>query len=148
MNLVLPNVDFKLARNPLHAFGIENSIKVFLSGRKRQASFQGSALLKRMVEEDRRMNLEAVIRDAAWNAEVVKKLGAKWFELRDSWLNEAQERDMEILEESKARCALLKVLAAKSEVERLKEEELERRLKEALKPAPRAYLKPLGPPGA
>jgi hypothetical protein len=70
--------------------------------------------LKRMVEEDRRINLKAVIRDAAWNAEMVKKLGAKWFELRDSWLNEAQERDMEVLEDSKARSALLKALAAKS----------------------------------
>jgi hypothetical protein len=104
--------------------------------------------LKRMVEEDRRINLKAVIRDAAWNAEIVKKLGAKWFELRDRWLNEAQERDMEILKDPKARSALLKALAAKSEVERLKEEELERRLKEALKAAPRAHLKPLGPPGA
>ena len=94
--------------------------------------------LKRMVEEDRRINLEAVIRDATWNAEMVKKLGAKWFELRDRWLNEAQERDMEILKDPKARNALLKALAAKSEVERLKEEELERRLKETLKthPAP------------
>jgi hypothetical protein len=104
--------------------------------------------LKRMVEEDRRINLEAVIRDATWNAEMVKKLGAKWFELRDRWLNEAQERDMEILKDPKARNALLKALATKSEVERLKEEELERRLKETLKTAPRAHLKPLGPPGA
>jgi len=104
--------------------------------------------LKRMVEEDRRINLEAVIRDATWNAEMVKKLGAKWFELRDRWLNEAQERDTEILKDPKARNALLKALAAKSEVERLKEEELERRLKETLKTAPCAHLKPLGPPGA
>jgi hypothetical protein len=100
------------------------------------------------VEEDRRINLKAVIRDAAWNAEMVKKLGAKWFELRDRWLNEAQERDVEILKDPKARSALLKALAAKSEVERLKEEGLEWRLKEALKAAPRAHLKPLGPPGA
>jgi hypothetical protein len=104
--------------------------------------------LKRMVGENRRINLKAVIRDAAWNAEMVKKLGAEWFELKDRWLNEAQERDMEILKDPKARSALPKALAAKSEVERLKEEELERRLKETLKTAPRAYLKPLGPLGA
>jgi hypothetical protein len=34
MNLVIPNVEFKLARNPLHAFSIENSIEVFLNGKR------------------------------------------------------------------------------------------------------------------
>lgn len=39
--------------------------------------------LREMLEEDRRRNLEDIIRYARWNAEMVKKMGREWFKIRD-----------------------------------------------------------------
>ena len=46
----------------------------------------------RSIEEERKKNLEDVIRQARWNAMMVKKLGIKWFEIRDKWLQESFEK--------------------------------------------------------
>jgi len=43
------------------------------------------------IEETRRKNLVSIVEHARWEAEMVKKLGVKWFEARDGWLIEAFE---------------------------------------------------------
>jgi len=54
--------------------------------------------LRDAIELERRRNLEDAIRHAVWNAEMVKRLGEKWFEIRDRWLNEAFEADRRLWE--------------------------------------------------
>jgi hypothetical protein len=68
------------------------------------------------LEEERRKNLEDIIRQARWNAEMVKKLGSKWFEIRDRWLQEAFERDREMWKDPKVREALMRALLIKSRI--------------------------------
>lgn len=58
------------------------------------------------VEEERRRNLEDIIRHARWEAGMVKKLGRKWFEMRDEWLIEAWKADGEMWRDPKIREAL------------------------------------------
>jgi len=36
------------------------------------------------LEEDRKRRLEDIIRYARWEAEMTRRLGAKWFEMRDA----------------------------------------------------------------
>ncbi len=67
--------------------------------------------LKRELEEEKKRNLEDIIRHAKWEAEMVKKLGSKWFEARDKWLWEALEADKEMWRDPKVRRALLKTIA-------------------------------------
>ncbi len=62
------------------------------------------------VEEERRRNLEDIIRQARWNAKMVKKMGRKWFEIRDKWLMEAFKNDKEIWKDPKTKKALIKAL--------------------------------------
>jgi len=64
-----------------------------------------------------------------WNAEAVKKLGKRGCESRDRWLNEALMRDKELWADPRVREALLKALEVKSKLEKLKDDELERKLK-------------------
>ncbi len=66
------------------------------------------------VLEDRRRNLEDIIRYARWNALMVKKMGKKWFMYRDKWLQEAFEKDREMWRDPVVRRALLKALRLKS----------------------------------
>ncbi|MEM2302449.1 MAG: hypothetical protein QXR14_09610 [Sulfolobales archaeon] len=62
------------------------------------------------VEEERRRNLEDIVRHARWEAEMVKKLGKKWFEIRDRWLIEAWEADREMWKDPRVREALIKAI--------------------------------------
>ena len=55
-------------------------------------------ILRGIIEEERRRNLKDAIRHAVWNAEMVRRLGEKWFEIRDRWLNEAFEADRRLWE--------------------------------------------------
>ncbi len=68
------------------------------------------------VEEERRRNLEDVIRHARWEAEMVKRLGMKWFEIRDKWLIEAWEADKEMWKDPKIRKALIRAVLAKDKL--------------------------------
>ena len=65
------------------------------------------------VEEERRKNIEDIIRHARWEAEMVKRMGAKWFEIRDKWLAEAWEADRVLWRDPKARKALVEAILAK-----------------------------------
>jgi len=76
----------------------------------------GSA--SREVEEMVRRNLEDIVRHAAWEAEMVRKLGEKWFEARDKWLLEAFERDREMQKDPDIRRALVQAILAKDRVKR------------------------------
>jgi len=58
-------------------------------------------------------NLEDAIRHARWEAEMVRRLEAEWFEQRDKWLIEAWLADMEMWRDSKIRNALIKAILAK-----------------------------------
>lgn len=71
--------------------------------------------LKKLIEEDLRRNSEDIIREAIWNAEMVKKLGRKWFEIRDRWLNEAS-KDRELWGDQRVREALIRAILAKDRI--------------------------------
>ncbi len=68
------------------------------------------------IEGERRRNLEDIIRHAWWEAEMVKKLGMKWFEIRDKWLIEAWEADKEMWKDPKIREALIRAVLAKDKL--------------------------------
>lgn len=70
------------------------------------------------LREERRRNLEDVIRHARWEAEMAKKLGIKWFEQRDKWLIEAWKADREMWREPRVREALIKAILAKDRLAR------------------------------
>jgi hypothetical protein len=68
--------------------------------------------------KDRRRNLEDIIRHAIWNAEMVIRMGRRWFEIRDRWLNEAWKADMEMFKRNpEIREVLIKSLEVKSKIE-------------------------------
>ncbi len=62
--------------------------------------------------EKRRRNARAIIIWAALNAEAVRRLGKRWFEIRDRWLQEAWRRDQELLRDPKIREAIIKAYQA------------------------------------
>jgi len=67
---------------------------------------------------ENRRNLEDIIRHAIWNAEMVIRMGRRWFEIRDRWLNEAWRADMEMIKRNpEIREALIKSLEVKSKIE-------------------------------
>ncbi|MEB3779711.1 MAG: hypothetical protein GSR85_05705 [Desulfurococcales archaeon] len=68
------------------------------------------------IEEERRRNLADIIRHAQWEAEMVRRMGAKWFEIRDKWLIEAWETDRELWKDSKIREALVKAILARDKL--------------------------------
>ncbi len=70
------------------------------------------------IEEERKRNLEDILHHTKWEAGMVKKLGRKWFEMRDKWLNEAFERDKEMWRDPRVREALIKAILAEDEVKR------------------------------
>ena len=70
------------------------------------------------IREERKRNLEDVIRHARWEAEIVRKLGAKWFEMRDKWLIEAWEADRKLWEDPKVREALIKAILSRDRIRR------------------------------
>ncbi|RUM46756.1 MAG: hypothetical protein DSY37_04495 [Hyperthermus sp.] len=71
-----------------------------------------NSLVEEVVEE-RRRNLEDIVRHARWEAEMVKNQGMKWFETRDKWLIEAWEADREMWRDPKIRDALIKAILAR-----------------------------------
>jgi len=75
-----------------------------------------SGSVSREVEEMVRRNLEDIVRHAAWEAEMVRKLSEKWFEARDKWLLEAFERDREMQKDPDIRRALIQAILAKDRV--------------------------------
>ena len=68
------------------------------------------------LEADRRRNLEDVIKHARWEAEAARRLGRRWFELRDEWLIKAHEADKEMWEDARVREALVKAILAKDKM--------------------------------
>ncbi len=68
------------------------------------------------VREDRIKNLKDLLRHARWEARMVREMGAKWFEIRDSWLIKAWEADNEFLKDNpQVRKALIKALTRDKE---------------------------------
>ncbi|MCE4610438.1 MAG: hypothetical protein F7B17_00515 [Desulfurococcales archaeon] len=61
---------------------------------------------------ERARNRADTIRHARWEAEMVKRLGARWFEARDKWLAEALEADREAWRDPAVRKALIKAILA------------------------------------
>jgi len=45
--------------------------------------------LVRVLKKEHEKNLKEIIRQAVWNAEMVRKNGKKGFKIRDKWLEEA-----------------------------------------------------------
>ncbi|PUA31637.1 MAG: hypothetical protein B7O98_09060 [Zestosphaera tikiterensis] len=62
------------------------------------------------IEVERKKNLEDIIHYAKWEAETVKKLGRKWFDIRDRWLWESFKADKEMWRNPKVREALIKTI--------------------------------------
>ena len=75
-----------------------------------------SSRLLEEVEEEHRRNLVDIIGHARWEAEMVRKLGAKWFEIRDKWLIEAYEADREMWRDPRIREALIRAVLAKDKL--------------------------------
>ncbi len=70
--------------------------------------------LKKVIEKDKKKIIEDEIEHAKWEAEMVKKLGNKWFEIRDKWLSEALREDQKLLKDPKIRESLIKAILAKN----------------------------------
>ena len=66
------------------------------------------------LEGEKLKNKLDIIRHARWEAEMVKKLGSKWFEARDKWLMEAFESDRKMWQNPKIREALIKAILARN----------------------------------
>ncbi|AFZ70396.1 hypothetical protein Calag_0643 [Caldisphaera lagunensis DSM 15908] len=63
------------------------------------------------LEDEKSRNLEEIIHHARWEAEMVRRLGVKWFEIRDKWLWESLEADLEFWRKNpRVRKALLETL--------------------------------------
>ena len=75
-----------------------------------------SKTLMRELKEEKRRNLEDIIRHARWEAEMVRKLGSKWFGIRDKWLIEAYEADRKMWRDPKIREALIKTILTRDEL--------------------------------
>lgn len=69
--------------------------------------------LVRELGEERRRNLEDVVRQARWEAEMVRRMGVRWFEQRDAWLLRAWEADRELWRDPRVREALVKAILAR-----------------------------------
>ena len=69
--------------------------------------------LARELREERRRNLEDVVRQARWEAEMVRRMGARWFEQRDGWLLRAWEADRELWRDPRVREALIRAVQAR-----------------------------------
>ncbi len=68
------------------------------------------------VREDRIKNLKDLLRHARWEARMVREMGVKWFEIRDSWLIKAWEADSKFLKDNpQVRKALIKALTRDKE---------------------------------
>ncbi|MEB3755968.1 MAG: hypothetical protein GSR79_03820 [Desulfurococcales archaeon] len=72
--------------------------------------------LIRELEEEKRRNLKEIIRHARWEAGMVRKLGSKWFAIRDKWLIEAYEADRKMWRNPRVREALIKTILARDEL--------------------------------
>jgi len=69
--------------------------------------------IREEVEEARRKNLVSIVEHAKWEAEMVRRLGVKWFEARDRWLLKAFEAAKEMWRDPKIREAEIKAVLAK-----------------------------------
>jgi len=76
--------------------------------------------IREEVEEARRKNLVSIIEHARWEAEMVRRLGAEWFEARDRWLREAFEAVKEMWRDPKIREAEMKAILAKDRVKHIR----------------------------
>ncbi len=74
--------------------------------------------LVKELEMEHKRNLEDIIRHARWEAEMVLKLGRKWFKMRDEWLWRALEADMRLWSDPRVRKALIKALLVKDRLKR------------------------------
>jgi len=72
------------------------------------------------IEETRRKNLASIVEHARWEAEMVRRLGVKWFEMRDRWLIEAFEAVKEMWRDPKVREAEIKAILAKDRVKHMR----------------------------
>jgi len=70
------------------------------------------------LEEEKKRNREDVVRYARWEAEMVKKLGAKWFKARDEWLWRTFEADAAMQRNPEVREALIRALMRVDELKR------------------------------
>ncbi len=75
-----------------------------------------SSSLAAEIEAEKRRNLRDTIRHARWEAEMVKKLGMKWFRIRDEWLVKSYEADKKMWENPVVREALIKAVLLKDKV--------------------------------
>jgi len=75
-----------------------------------------ASMHEKELKADRRRNLGDVIKHARWEAEANRRLGRKWFELRDEWLIKAHEADKEMWKDARVREALVKAILTKDEV--------------------------------
>jgi len=82
--------------------------------------------LREEVDEGRKRNLMDIIAYARWEAEMVRKLGVKWFEARDRWLIEAFEGVKEMWGDPKIREAELKAILAKDKVKHMRLKKIEK----------------------
>jgi len=78
------------------------------------------------IEETRKKNLISIIEYARWEAEMVRGLGVKWFEMRDRWLIEAFERVREMWRDPKIRKAEIKAILAKDSVKYMRLKRMEK----------------------
>ncbi|MCE4604249.1 MAG: hypothetical protein F7B20_04700 [Aeropyrum sp.] len=74
--------------------------------------------LLRQLRDERRRNMEDVMRQARWEAEMVRKLGKRWFEIRDRWLLEAWRADREMWRIPAVREALVRAIMARDRLRR------------------------------
>ncbi|ADM27600.1 hypothetical protein Igag_0773 [Ignisphaera aggregans DSM 17230] len=78
------------------------------------------------IEETRKKNLISIIEYARWEAEMVRGLGVKWFEMRDRWLIEAFERVREMWRDHKIRETEIKAILAKDRVKYMRLKRMEK----------------------
>jgi len=72
------------------------------------------------IEETRRKNLASIIEHAKWEAEMVRRLGAEWFEARDRWLRETFEAVKEMWRDPRIREAEIKAILAKDRAKHMR----------------------------
>jgi len=72
------------------------------------------------IEETRRKNLASIIEHARWEAEMVRRLGAEWFEARDRWLIKAFEAVKKMWRDPKIREAEINAIMAKDRVKHMR----------------------------
>jgi len=121
--LLAPVIDRGELERWARALGANTALLGDLGGRSRMNRGADSPLSE--VERVRRMNTIDILRYADWNAEIVKRMGRKWFKERDKWLEESLKADLEFMGKNpRAIEALLDALEVKAALEARKIREL------------------------